>query len=944
MKHLLQHLAILIAALFIGVGALHADMTEKTLLANGNTSNEPNAGTSYSISGTYVAGGGNVNCPLISDKGVKLRCQRQAGDLNNTIRIDVNEGFLITGVQGQAVSNYDTPCTLTAVYVDGDTEHNLLTTSCTFPAKGETATKFEVNGFEAKSYVDLVTDGGSAQVNFGAIISYKLPAMPDPDANDILYLYNSSYATYCGINKDPLYAAIADHLSTSGLDLVAYDMNGRSASDLDQVALARAIISTEANAGSNELGVALAEAATQVPMLNLKTFYFSSGRWGWGTAANPSAPTPTISIGAPGLALFEGLLMTDEGQADLFTPTTLSNLIQGASISGNDVETLAEVENYQAVFSRGDNFIHIGYSYDDISEINGNGKQLVLNVLDLLLAGKGFKTPRTQPRLVHMTINGAAVSSAFLGRLSGGETTETLYALPDAFPVVAAEATAGGTVEIQQATAATPKAVITLKDATGTELKTYVIHFNIKVKEAAEKHKFDFVVGVDGDINEAFAAIERFSGSGRYHVFIPDGTHRLTGNTTINIEESRTWNDSTGVDNRNYVGQQYNNAMTWIKKSNISLVGQSTSGTILYNEPLFCGISYTSTVELRNSAKDCYLQDLTLKNNYAYGRHDRGVAVAFYDRGTRSILKNVKLWSNQDTYTSAGDRCYYETSEICGTVDFICGSGNMWFERCNLTINNRSGNVITAPRTTESQAWGYVFNHCVIDRASGASSVKDGNWTLGRPWGASPAATYLHTTMKVKPSNAAWTKMTNDLVCRFHEFGSVDVNGNAISLSSRSISACNPAEGSDNPVLSAAEAALYTVEKVLGGEDGYDPTELTSQCNAPAVTAEGNLLTWDDDVYASCYVIFLDGEYLANQVETTFRATLPGKYTVRAANGRGGLGAASAPVEIATNGVNNISATTLTDDNKLYDLSGRPVQKHSRPGIYIQGNKTIIKN
>lgn len=944
MKHFLHHFATLITTLFFGAGAIYADITEKTLSANGNTSNEPNTGTSYSISGTYVAGGGNINCPLISDKGVKLRCQRAAGDLANTIRIDVNEGFLITGIKGQAVSNYDTPCTLTAVYVDGDTGHNLLSASCTFPAKGETATLFEVNGFEAKSHVDLITDGGSSQINFGAVISYKLPAMPDPDANDILYLYNSSYATYCGISKDPLYAAIADHLSSSEFDLVPYDMNGRSASDIDQIALARALISTEANAGSDELGIALAEAATQVPMLNLKTFYFNSGRWGWGTAANPTPPTPTITPITPDLALFDGLLLSDGGQADLFTPTSQSNLIQGATISGNDVETLAKVESNQAVFSRGDNFIHIGYSYDDISEINGNGKRLVLNALDLLLAGKGFKVEGTQPRMTHLTIDGAAVSSAFLGRLSGGETSETLYALPNTFPIVAAEATAGGTIEIQQASAAAPKAVISLKDASGAVLESYVIHFNVKVKEAAEKHAFDFVVGVDGDINEAFAAIERFSGSGRYHVFIPDGEHRLTGNTTINIEESRTWNDSTGVDNRNYIGQQYNNAMTWIKKSNISLIGQSTTGTILYNESFFCGISYTSTIELRTSAKDCYLQDLTLKNNYAYGRHDRGVAVAFYDRGTRSILKNVKLWSNQDTYTSAGDRCYYETSEICGTVDFICGSGNMWFERCDLTINNRSGNVITAPRTSDTQAWGYVFNHCVINRASGASSVKDGNWTLGRPWGASPAATYLHTTMKVKPSDAAWTKMTSGLVCRFHEYGSVDVNGNALSLSSRSISACSPAEGSDDPVLTADKAALYTVENVLGGEDGYDPTELTSQCNAPVVTAEGNLLTWDDDVYASCYVIFLDGEYLANQVETSFRATLPGKYTVCAANGRGGLGAASVPIEITTSGLGSISTSTSTDDTKLYDLTGRPVNKESHPGIYVRGNKVIMKN
>lgn len=431
------------------------------------------------------------------------------------------------------------------------------------------------------------------------------------------------------------------------------------------------------------------------------------------------------------------------------------------------------------------------------------------------------------------------------------------------------------------------------------------------------KRGFDFVVGIDGNIDEAIAAANAYSGTDRFLIFIPDGTYRLAGNasfTTKNDASGSTWrwDEATGSLSEGSIAASTaydDNGMTWLRKSNVSIIGQSKEGTILYNIPYIPGISYTSTLEIRSGSKDTYLQDFSLRNLYAGGRHDKGVAVAFYDRGTNTVMKNVSLWSNQDTYVSAATRSYYETCDVAGTVDFICGGDDVWFERCELVINDRAGNVIVAPRTAASATYGYVFNHCTIRAADGATSVQNGNWNLGRPWGNSPAATYLHTRMEVTPATAGWTKMNNGLVLRFHEYGSTDASGNLLDLSKRSLAACVGAEGSDACVLTAAQAEDYTIDNVFNGEN---PQTLTAQTAAPAVSLVDGNLSWADDDYALCWVIFKDGVYVANVTEPNYRPTGVGHYTVRAANAMGGLGASSNTIEINSAAVAVSSATFAT--------------------------------
>ena len=448
------------------------------------------------------------------------------------------------------------------------------------------------------------------------------------------------------------------------------------------------------------------------------------------------------------------------------------------------------------------------------------------------------------------------------------------------------------------------------------------------------RHNFDFIVGEDGNMDEAIkAANNNDKTDHRYYIFVPDGEYELTGNTTISFSEDPV--DENGKPRKDMDGK--NNGKTEITKSNISLIGQSKEGVKIWNHPVVEGISYTATIQLNKKANDFYAQDLTLENQFNYwGIHDgssgAGRAVAFCDQGNRSVLKNVALMSWQDTYVSsnanADYRGYFENCDLAGVVDWICGNGDIWFEKCNLILRDRTGNNIAAPSTEVGQAWGYVFNNCIIrPETDQPTQLKGNDWTLARPWDNSPACTYLNTKMYTQPRSYGWNRMTAGKVVRFHEYNSVDGSDTQIPLETRSLAACSPAPGSDDCILTAAEATGYNIRNVMGGNDAFEPQELCKQIDALSglqskrgeededkekVDTENHIiwtdnlvldddkLQWNDQKEALCYFLFKLDEYgkwkyLTNVTENYINLTTYGSgyYCVRAANQRGGLGAAT---------------------------------------------------
>lgn len=381
-------------------------------------------------------------------------------------------------------------------------------------------------------------------------------------------------------------------------------------------------------------------------------------------------------------------------------------------------------------------------------------------------------------------------------------------------------------------------------------------------------------------------------------------------------------------------------------KSNISLIGESMENTIIMNAPQQEGISVTGT--LLGTGENIYLQDITLKNNYDY-TGTTGRAVAWHDKSNKSVLKNVRMLSFQDTYYSNNNRMrsYMEGCEIHGTVDFICGGGDVFFNRTTLYLEERSGNVITAPAGDTD--WGYVFNDCVID----GHEKNKGSYALGRPWNGAPMSVWINTTMKVLPHAEGWNEMSANVLPKlFAEYNSQTENGMPVDCSNRKKTYAAGTVKYD-PVLSAEDAAKFTVENVLSGTDAWMPTLLTEQAAAPAISVSNGNITWSASNYVFVYAICKNGKVIAFTNDNSFAipadATSDDLFSVRAANEMGGLGASSNSVTMGgETGIEDNAVEKEVVERQYFNTNGVRISSQQSGlnivrVIYSDGTMKVVK-
>lgn len=396
------------------------------------------------------------------------------------------------------------------------------------------------------------------------------------------------------------------------------------------------------------------------------------------------------------------------------------------------------------------------------------------------------------------------------------------------------------------------------------------IHFTTMDKPKVDKKPYDKVVSTVEEFKEALRIANSIKST--YRIFMHDGTYDL-GTTTL----------------------------TTISGYNISLIGESMEGTVIVNKPTVEGIGETAT--LLNTGQNLYLQDITLKNAYDY-TGSTGRAVCLQDKGNKTIAKRVKLLSYQDTYYSNmgkfndkdDGRFYWEESEIHGTVDYLCGGGDVYYNRCLFYMEDRSsGDVLAAPN--KPLKYGYVFLDCTID---GADSQK-GKYNLARPWADQCRAQFINTTMKILPSATGYTEMGDgNAPAVFAEYNSMTSSGSIVDLSGRKTKyiyneGALVKEAGHSPVLTKEEADALSIDIVMGGSDNWDPRVATEQADAPEnVKLTGTSLTWDDNDYVLCWAICKDGAVIDFTTTNSYTVTdANAKYSVRAANEKGGLGEAT---------------------------------------------------
>ena len=261
--------------------------------------------------------------------------------------------------------------------------------------------------------------------------------------------------------------------------------------------------------------------------------------------------------------------------------------------------------------------------------------------------------------------------------------------------------------------------------------------------------------------------------------------------------------------------------LTRILGNNVALVGQSMEGTIIRNAPDVKIEGISRTAIFQNRGTNNYFQDLTLRNDldyYAVGEDGR--AVCLQDKGTRTICNRVRMLSYQDTYYSDNELCqhYFQDSEIHGTIDFICGAGDVWFEHCLIVTEKRSPDgsgrdIIAAPRTSDTP-WGYIFNHCTIK--NDVSS-----YHLGRAWHTNPCCVWLYTTLltpeKLLPERFDPQGMKISR-CFFREYGTMDSQGHDITPKSHVETFTlrdNTQPYVSETIMTREEAKRYTLKRIF---------------------------------------------------------------------------------------------------------------------------------
>lgn len=257
--------------------------------------------------------------------------------------------------------------------------------------------------------------------------------------------------------------------------------------------------------------------------------------------------------------------------------------------------------------------------------------------------------------------------------------------------------------------------------------------------------------------------------------------------------------------------------LTVVTGHNVAIVGQSMDGTIIRNKPDIKDEGISKTATILNRGVNTYVMDLTLKNDLDYYHSGAaGRAVCWQDKGNRTMFKRVRMLSYQDTYYTHSEECqhYLEDSEIHGTVDFICGAGDVFFNRCTIVTEKcktPAHNVIAAPRTSTTE-WGFVFNGCTIRNI-------ESPFHYGRGWHTHPRCMWLNTRLET-PEKLQKDRYDpygiRSVENEFFEFHTTDANGHDITPKSNLVTFIHDKDTNTVETIIPAEVARrYTLRNVF---------------------------------------------------------------------------------------------------------------------------------
>jgi len=204
--------------------------------------------------------------------------------------------------------------------------------------------------------------------------------------------------------------------------------------------------------------------------------------------------------------------------------------------------------------------------------------------------------------------------------------------------------------------------------------------------------------------------------------FVPDGNKAPV---TIFIRKG-TYNEIvffTGKDNLTFLGED--RKQTIIAYANNDRFNNNAGGNpfgtgapLPGTVPARTGAVYRRGLFLAHRVNNLTIANLTLHNTTPQGGSQAESLILNGTTKARAIITNVDLYSFQDTLQING-QAYVSNSYIEGDVDFMWGTGPVFFENCELK-SLRSNAYFTQIRNPVSNH-GYVFKNCTFEGAPGVA-------------------------------------------------------------------------------------------------------------------------------------------------------------------------------------------------------------------------------
>ena len=157
------------------------------------------------------------------------------------------------------------------------------------------------------------------------------------------------------------------------------------------------IVCSEAMTGNKTSSNGMKAFAGVTPMIGLKAYNYTKGRWSWGTPANPSSTQQTFTPKATNYRVLDGVTFEPNGDIKLATATS-GNVIQTVEFGttdctapdGNTIIGTVGSDDTKAVMYASNKYFGLGLSSDCWSTYTDNAITIVKNAAALLIAGESL--------------------------------------------------------------------------------------------------------------------------------------------------------------------------------------------------------------------------------------------------------------------------------------------------------------------------------------------------------------------------------------------------------------------------------------------------------------------------------------------------------------------------------------------------------------------------